>query len=248
MKNFILPIILLSSMVFSNCTVDGSSFNNFTSKSITASSTQVSETRKLSTFEGIEASNAIDIVIVDDTYNGEITITAPDNVMKEVKSVVENKVLKLYLEKSIRFNSKKVEVRIPHRKLRYVSLSGACSLKASHMMKIEEFKLDISGASKFEMNLMTNKINVDLSGASDAIINGNAQTMYADISGASSLKATDLKVASATVEASGASSAKLWVVDELNADASGASSIKYKNASNIKLVKKSSGASSVASF
>ena len=249
MKKIFLPVLIITAVAFTTYKVDASLFENFENFSVEASDNQVFETRKLSSFEGISASSAISIVVVDDTYKGEITVNAPDNVIKSVKTVVEKNVLKIYLDKSVRLmNKQKIEVKIPHRKLRNVTLSGASKLKASHMFKVEDFKFDVSGASSIEMNLTSNKITADLSGASSAVISGNAQRIFADVSGASALKISELKVASATIEASGASSVKIWVVDDLNAEASGASSIKYKSNSNLKLNKKTSGASSVSSF
>lgn len=248
MKKIGLPLIIITVVVFSIGKVDASLINDFTLTSVDGSNNQVLETRKLASFEGVSVSNAIHVVIVDDTYKGEITVNAPSNVLKSVKTVVENDVLKIYLDKSVRLtNQQKIEVKIPHRKLRNISLSGASKLKASHSFKVEEFKFDISGASTVELNLISNKIIADISGASIATLSGNAQRIFADVSGASVLKSSELKAASATIDASGASTVKIWAIDELNVEASGASSIKYKNTSNVRVKKKTSGASSVSS-
>ena len=86
---------------------------------------------------------------------------------------------------------------------------------------------------------------VDLSGASNVTLTGQAKRLEGDVSGATTLKAYDLKVASAKVDLSGASSARMHVTDRLDADASGASSLTYRGSASIR--SNTSGASSIKS-
>jgi len=69
---------------------------------------------------------------------------------------------------------------------------------------------------------------IHLSGDSDLKIGGEADEIKIDISGVAALNALDLEAIRGNVEASGASSAEIFVTEELQVDASGISSIRYK--------------------
>ena len=84
---------------------------------------------------------------------------------------------------------------------------------------------------------------MDISGKSHITVDGSATDLDIDISGASDVDAGSLAVETATVDASGASSATVNVSRQLNADASGASKIYYTGNANVN--KSASGASRV---
>ena len=69
---------------------------------------------------------------------------------------------------------------------------------------------------------------MDLSGASKANLQGSINHLNIECSGASDVNGYDLIADNAEVKASGASDIMLSVVNELNAEASGASHIYYK--------------------
>ena len=213
-------------------------------------SDQITVKRKLGSFDKISAGGAVSIKIVDGNYNGEITITGSAETLETLKTIVTNNTLEIGRDFKRKFglkskNNGNVEITIPHRKLRSLKLSGASNLTAKHNLKVEEFMLDLSGASNANLNLLADKINVDLSGASKAVFEGNAQKLNLDLSGASSLNAIDLKVSAINFDVSGASNLKVWAVNALKGSVSGASSVKYKEVANLKMQVDTSGASSI---
>lgn len=207
--------------------------------------------RKLSSFENISASSAIAIKIVEGNNSGEITITANEDILDKIETVVKNNTLEIGIKsnKKIKLkNNGKIEVTIPLKKLRNLKLSGASSLEADKTINVEDFKMDISGASKATLNLIANNINVDLSGASKVELSGNVQNLNLDLSGASKFSGSSLKASLVKFEISGASSSKVWAVNNLKGSASGASSLSYKDVSGLKKETNTSGASSVKSY
>ena len=213
-------------------------------------SDQMTVKRKLGSFDKISAGGAVSIKIVDGDYDGEITITASAETLESLKTKVTNNTLDISRDFKSKFGLKKknkgnVEITIPHRKLRSLKLSGASNLTAKHNLKVEDFKLDLSGASSANLNLLANKIDVDLSGASKVDVEGNVQKLDLDVSGASNFNGINLKASEANFDVSGASNLKVWAVNALKGSASGASSVKYKEVANLKMQVDTSGASSV---
>ena len=86
-------------------------------------------------------------------------------------------------------------------------------------------------------------LNLDCSGASSLKLIGMGQNLNVDISGASNINTLDYKVATANIDASGASDVKVFVTSKIVADASGASSVRYKGGASVK--SSTSGAGSV---
>ncbi|MBQ0147548.1 MAG: DUF2807 domain-containing protein [Flavobacteriaceae bacterium] len=249
MKHIFLSLLLVSTLGFSSCNIDVNGMrNSFSKEVVNVSQNNIDEIRKVNSFNGVDVRHAIVLNVTDSPYNGEITINAPDNVLDKIKTEVVNGVLKIYVDGNLRMNNQKITVNIPHQKLRSFNLSGAVKGTIQPTLKVENLTIDLSGASSLQLKAMSNKIVVNNSGASSLVLDGNTQELVADISGASKLNAESLKIANATIDCSGASSARVWVIDKMTVDASGASKVLYKMASNLQTKLNSSGASKISSF
>lgn len=208
--------------------------------------------RKVGNFEGIKAGGAVSIKIVDKDNDGQIIITTTDEVLGKLKTVVKDGILEISMDHDSKFfkksKSDKIEITISHRKLRELDLSGASNLVANHTIKVEKFKVDLSGAANASLNILANNVDVDLSGASKLSLSGNVQNLELESSGASNFLGENLKANSVNCDLSGASKAKVWAISNLKADTSGASSVSYKNVASLSKDVSKSGASSVKSF
>lgn len=189
---------------------------------IQGSGVMKTEKRDLSGFRKIDAGGALNVEIsIQKEFSVEVE--ADDNLLENIKTVVDGDTLKIYSKGRISTrNPMNVRITMPE-------LSG----------------LDISGASKANVvNVAADSLAVEASGASKVTINGSSKILNLDVSGASRVDAENLKVENADVDASGASSAAVVVSGQLKADSSGASRIVYSgNPTNV--VKSTSGASSV---
>lgn len=141
-------------------------------------------------------------------------------------------------------NRKVVIVTITMPALQGVDFSGASTATVSKFSGVTNMDIEVSGASKVNMDLSASKVSMDLSGASSLTLTGQSSVLNGEISGASSFKGRDFQAKEVNMEASGASSAAVVANNALRADASGASSIRYSGS--VKDVHSStSGASSV---
>jgi hypothetical protein len=140
--------------------------------------------------------------------------------------------------------NKEFKVYITAPKLNALNVSGAVNFVVVDILKSTNLSLILSGASNFSGKIDAEEIKTNLSGASDCKVSGTANKFDLVCSGASSFKGADLKVDEADLDASGASSIKIHVIESLKARASGASSIQYKGSPKI-YNQNASGASSI---
>ena len=216
-------------------------FNNFL-HSVEGSGNVIKEKRELSSFHAIDIGSAFRIYL----KKGEpqsITIESDDNIVPLIKTKVTNGELDVSIKGSIT-NTEKMNIYITVPRLDEIELSGAAKLTSEDRFDEDKMKIDLSGASRLELNIKTNKLKLEVSGASNVSLNGHAASLDLDASGASKTKISELEVNNASIDCSGAANIWLSVIESLKGEASGASSIYYKG--NPKQVNiETSGAASV---
>lgn len=192
-------------------------------KSIKGSGVTKVEKRDVAGFKKIDVSGAIEVEIAAQKDFG-VEVEADDNLLEYVKTEVDGDTLKIYTKSRI-WKHNKIRVVISMPELTEAEVSGVSTITANNI-KTDSFKLDVSGASKIE-------------------INGEAKDLKIEASGTSKINAENLRVANADVEVSGATSVTVNATEEVKAEASGASKINYvgepKN-----VIKDVSGASRVS--
>ncbi|HEV7381310.1 MAG TPA: head GIN domain-containing protein [Dyadobacter sp.] len=177
--------------------------------------------------------------------NFSVNTTGRSEDLNDLDAKVTGGVLRLgYKGSNWNKNRKTVNVSITMPSLQAVDFSGASQANVAKFSGVTNMAIEVSGASKVNMELASQKVTVDLSGASSLTLTGRADVLNGEISGASSFKGRDFQSKEVNLEASGASSAAVVANNALRAEASGASSIKYSGS--VKDVHSStSGASSV---
>ncbi|WP_370089935.1 PspC domain-containing protein [Ekhidna sp.] len=141
-----------------------------------------------------------------------------------------------------RKNRDKVRVFIEMPELQYLKATGACEGEIRNFTD-DDIEFDIQGASEVWADISPNYLEVDLTGASELILVGRAENLKAELNGASELDAFNFEVDYADINASGASTVKVYVRNELEADASGASTVRYRG--NARVSSDSNGLSSI---
>ena len=195
-------------------------------------------------FNAIVVSGGIDIYI-SQSDREELAISASDDRYKEgIKTIVTNKVLKVYYDgdKSWSSKNKNLKAYISFKELERLEATGASDIIIAGEVKVPSLLIKLTGASDLKGILKVNTLIVNLSGASDARISGTANEATIDCSGASDVKGFEMVIDKCTAKASGASDINITVNKELNANASGASDIYFRGAAVI-LSQQSSGGS-----
>ncbi|MFA0960964.1 head GIN domain-containing protein [Roseivirga sp. BDSF3-8] len=121
-----------------------------------------------------------------------------------------------------------VKIFITYRDLSEINISGACNITTDGQMKVDDLKLDISGAGELTIDLKANSLDTDISGAASVELRGSVDTHDIELSGAGTYSAYELESKDVDVTSSGAGTVKVHASNRLNANASGVGSIYYK--------------------
>ncbi len=214
---------------------------NVMAKRVKGSGNVIKETRNLSSFHAIDIGGAWDIELIKSNEE-KIIIETDDNIMPYIKTRVSGGELDVDHDVDIN-NPTKLSLTIYYISLDELDISGAAELFSSDVLKAESLELDFSGASEITLKIDAKNVEADISGASKADLDGTIVNAEFDISGAAVVRAYGLEINNLELDASGASTVKVLVLDKFSIDASGASSVRYKGNPSLNM-KDISGASS----
>ncbi|OIQ66943.1 hypothetical protein GALL_514840 [mine drainage metagenome] len=170
-----------------------------------------------------------------------IKITADDNLLKYIKTNLQGDKLRIYSKRS--FCSGLVLVTIGVKNLEQIKASGAVEVDGDGKLVTKDLNIDLSGATKVNLDLNAANVTTSGSGATELNLKGEATSHNIMISGVGHVYALDFVVGSCNIESSGAGHCEVNVLNNLNVHSSGASEVKYKGHPSISNDK--SGASSI---
>ncbi len=107
--------------------------------------------------------------------------------------------------------------------LKSIEIEGAVELRTSNTLSAPEFRIGCSGSSQIVFLAEVENLVLKCSGSSSAVLKGRNRNLASELSGASALNAANLQCDRATVIQSGASNAKMRVIEKIDARLSGAS-------------------------
>lgn len=206
------------------------------------------ETRTVTPFHAISIASSFEVLITQGNEEGLAVSSTEKDDMQYIKTSVDNGVLKIDFDNKKKWwpKGRKLKAYISVKNIDMMKISGASKVKIDGAFKAPVFKLWMSGASKLQGQLdVDGPMNANLSGASDMEISGSAKEIIIDANGASDVRAYNFTTGNCTVAATGASSVRITVNNELNARLSGASSVSYKGKAIIKDIR-TSGASKIS--
>ncbi|MBR5464712.1 MAG: DUF2807 domain-containing protein [Alistipes sp.] len=215
-------------------------------KRIKGSGQIVSKQIEVGAFDGIAASRAIDVKLVDLTQGqeGQVKVYADDNLIDWVRAKVSNGVLHLTIDDELHILSNahvniivptsgkltklkatsaadiKSEVRIVH-KLVKIEASSSGEIKAD--IVAEECTIDVSSAGEYEGEVKSNSCSVDASSSGDAELTLTTQKCHLSASSAASIEVQGAAL-ECEIEANSAASinGEKFVVKKADVEASSA--------------------------
>ncbi|WP_428657847.1 head GIN domain-containing protein [Runella sp.] len=206
---------------------------------------RTTRTFNLNGFDRLSLGSAFEITVTKGNYGVKVEGRKQD--LEDLEAEVSGGKLRIHYKDSYNWNRnrKRVIVTISMPTVKALDFSGASTSKVSGFNDLGTLDLDISGASKSDIQVKAQRIVVDASGASTITLTGSGGRLEGEVSGATSLRAYDFPVKEAILDASGASSVRVSVDGKLDVEASGASSVRYRGTASVR--SNTSGASSVKS-
>jgi hypothetical protein len=180
-------------------------------------------------YETISASHAFKVYLTFSDTEESIEIEANENLHQYIEVKKENNTLSIGIRNDIHVTgSPTLKAHITTKHVSNFYGSGASKFQLTDAVESANASIRLSGASTFSGALDVSELYAELSGASSANLSGFARETEAEASGASSIRDYDFSTKILKADLSGASSAHLYVEDQIDVIASGASSLHYK--------------------
>ncbi|MBX2965679.1 MAG: DUF2807 domain-containing protein [Cyclobacteriaceae bacterium] len=181
----------------------------------------------VSQFNRLEMGSAF---IVQVRQGAEFLVEASGDVrnLDDLAVVKSGSTLTVYYDQHRHANRKHLTtLYITMPELEGVNFSGASISDIQGFETNEQLSVTLSGASTCKLYPGFNDVKVNLSGASKLNVYGIGTNLQAKVSGASELRAREFHTEDASLDVSGASSARVSVSNRLDVIVSGASSVLY---------------------
>ncbi len=209
---------------------------------IKGSGKEINENRIVGSFSKLDISGAFKINLKQDSGHA-LTVTADDNLMKYIKTEVSGDKLRIYTRKNF-CNNNAITLNIPITQLSEVKGSGAVALTSEGRINTQNFKMELSGVSKVDMDLSAADVETKASGAAEIFLKGQAASHKVEVAGVGKLHAYDFVAGNYNIKTSGSGNCEINVLKTLIVNTSGQADIKYKgNPSSVD--SKKSGASKI---
>ena len=197
---------------------------NINAQSIKGDGNVVTEDREVSGFTGIRISSGIDLYVKQGT-DELCQIETDKNLMDAIVTEVNDGILKIYCEKSIR-TKKTLKAHVTIKEFNSLVSSGGSDIYTLTEINSDNFKITSSGGSDLEFDLNANNLEARFSGGSDAKMNCNVKNINIVASGGSDLHLKKLDADECNFDISGGSDVDIaGKTSKLRIDASGGSDV-----------------------
>ncbi|TWR29056.1 DUF2807 domain-containing protein [Mucilaginibacter pallidiroseus] len=220
MKNLALKLTILSAAIFAV------TLTSCKSRCKKGSGNMVDNNRKVEEFDRLEVDGGYKVTLVQDSTN-TVTVHADDNLMQYIQTGVSGSRLRIHNSKNLCSKSG-IEVIVHFRKLQDLKGAGAVEFTNNGVLNFGDLKIDLSGASKVDLELKATNVFTKGSGATEIMLKGQAASHDVDLTGSGKLEALDFVVGKYQIETTGASNCRINVLSSLAVNTTGASEIEYR--------------------
>lgn len=201
-KVLFLTLIISAASLTACIAVGGRALNT-----VAGSGNVITENREVSGFTAVSL-QGMGEVIIDQTGSESLSITADDNIMPYLETVVNGDTLIIRTTEEVVFTD-----------------TDALTF---HVTATALDAIELAGAGSFIVNdLDTEKWEVNLPGAGSITVSGHTTEQTVTMDGAGSYFAADLESEEAVIESSGAGTAVVQVSDTLDVTINGLGSVEY---------------------
>jgi len=201
----------------------------FGGKRVSGNGKLITEERKVSSFNSIEASGSLKVHIRQDS-SSSVEIKTDENLMEYIEVYVTGSTL--VIKEKDGFNpdpSNDLIVYTSAPVYKSVDVSGAGDIISDNIISGgEPLELGVSGSGSINVQVALPKVSTQVSGSGDVLLKGTSKEFAGSISGSGSIKAFDLTTDITTLQLSGAAEAEVTVNQKLDVNVSGSGDVKYK--------------------
>ncbi|MCP4674505.1 MAG: DUF2807 domain-containing protein [Deltaproteobacteria bacterium] len=193
--------------------------------SVVGSGKPASERRELASFNEIDVSGSVKVLIgISEKISCEVK--GDDNIVPIIKTEVRGNQLRIYGEKSYRPKIP-VEILLTVPDIRAIDLSGSGKI-VIHGIKRDDLNVEVSGSGNVILTgIEVNSLHSDLSGSGTITAQGVTSQLQTEISGSGSGDFVNLCAQEASAEISGSGTTSLVAMQTVDVKVSGSGSVHY---------------------
>lgn len=199
------------------------------------------ETRPVTGFTGIALAlpGRVDLTLGE---REALSISADDNLLAEIETVVEHGVLKIRWRDRIHVSRiKSIRIAVTTKSIDSLAISGSGDIVAA-ALRTGDLKVGISGSGDVKLPaLAAAALSVSIGGSGDFSADGKVDSLAANIAGSGEIKAGRLAAQSVKIAVAGSGDALVWARDELYVTVAGSGDVRYYGDPAVKRVVVGSG-------
>lgn len=199
------------------------------------------QNREVASFDGIKVSTGITLYLTQGEEN-KVVVKADGSIIDDVVTKTENGILRIYISsrKILRLNSSP-EVYVTFSWINSIESSSGSEVLGQNKFMLDKLVVHNSSGSSSNIEVECRDMEMYVSSGASIKARGSSLNLIAKASSGSNIKAKDLNIINAKLEASSGSDIEVHVSGELEASASSGASIKYYGEAIPKLLRQSSG-------
>lgn len=183
--------------------------------------------RSVSGFHALAVSVPANVTVIQgDTEHA--TLTADDDVLAKIETVVDGGVLRIRFEKDADAHpSKPVEVTVRARTLDSIATAGRVTIRVPHLQG-DRLAVKLAGSGRIVLpDLEVAELSIDASGHAHGLAIGRVDALEVHMAGEGEMNAVRLDAKRAEVRIAGSAKVVAWVHERLDAAITGSGSVTY---------------------
>jgi hypothetical protein len=193
---------------------------------------QTKQARNVGSFSAISAATGVTVEVTQGTEESVFIIVSDDEYAENLKTVVENGMLKIYYENTKGKDKKMQKITlkafVTYKNIEKIRAGSGASVVAINAVSVAALGIDISSGSKFNGEVKVKDLSLEQSSGSNLKISGSAINVKVNIGSGSVCTASNLLTETCNVIASSGASVNIAVSKMLTANVSSGASVNYK--------------------
>lgn len=217
-------IILITALL---C-VSISSAQNWGNNKIKGNKKEVTVTRTTEDYDEISTGGSFSIELVSGK-EGTITITGDENLLDLIITKVENKRLKIYIERGTWFDirGERIKITVPFEKISKIDFGGSGKITTKNPINSDSLEINASGSGESKIDANTKSLVAVLSGSGNLDVSGSTTDITIKLSGSGEIDSSAIKSENASALLSGSGNIEINCTNDLVAKISGSGNIIY---------------------
>lgn len=184
----------------------------------------VSETRNLPAYDEIEIAGAFEVEI-DESFDFDVEITAPDNKMSFIETVVVGDKL-IVRERDNDIKDTRIIIKLSNQDLDYVELSGS-GLIESDTLRSSNLSIELNGSGSMDLIVDADEVDTEISGSGSIEIYGFANEVVNEISGSGLINSRSVESQHGSASIDGSGLIMIYASDSFFGRVNGSGTIQY---------------------